>query len=232
MLRSIAALAASALLIAAAEPAPAPALPQLDTDQSAALACAATFAVVASEQARGVQSAYQWPPLRARGREYFVRVGARTMDQTGATREAVKALLEADVADLQQRAKASGNPDAVLTAAMRPCLPRLDAEVPPLPQPSLAQCAAIMTLAFEEVYAREGLAGAEARDLKTLASVLESRQRKALQAEGLSGDEADRRVAEMHDAMLKEAMEAGPGIEKYDLQACYELARPEADKHY
>jgi hypothetical protein len=232
MLRPLAALTASALLLAAAEPAAPPALPKLDAEQSAALGCAATFAVVASEQARGVKSAYDWPPLRARGREYFVRVGARTMDQTGATREQVRAWLEADVAGLQQRAKASGDPDSVLAAAVRPCLARLDAEVPPLPAPSLAQCAAIMTLAYEEVYAREGLAGAEARDLKTLATVLESRQRKALQAQGLSGEESDRRVAEMHDAMLKEAMEAGPGVEKYDLQTCYELAKPEADKHY
>lgn len=232
MLRFLGALTASALLLAAAEPPPAPPLPTLDAEQGAALACAATFAVVASEQARGVKSAYAWPPLRARGREYFVRVGARTMDQAGISREQVRALLEADVARLQQQAKASGDPDAVLAAAVRPCLPRLDAEVPPLPQPSLAQCAAIMTLAYEEVYAREGLAGAEARDLKTLATVLESRQRKALQAQGLSGEETDRRVAEAHDAMLKEALADGPGVEKYDLSACYELAKPEPDKHY
>jgi hypothetical protein len=237
MLRPLAILLAPALLLApsllsGAEPPAAPPAAKLDAEQSAALACAATFAVVASEQARGVKSAYAWPPLRARGREYFVRIGARTMDQSGATREQVRAWLEADVAELQQRAKASGDPDAVLAAAVRPCLPRLDAEVPPLPAPTLAQCTAIMALAFEEVYAREGLAGAEARDLKTLATVLESRQRKALQEQGLSGEESDRRIAEAHDAMLKEAMEAGPGVEKYDLQTCYELARPEPDKHY
>jgi hypothetical protein len=232
MLRSLIALAAAAPLLAAAEPPAAPPVAKLDAEQSAALACAATFAVVASEQARGVKSAYDWPPLRARGREYFVRVGARTLDQSGATREQVRAWLEADVAALQQRAKASGDPDAVIAAAIRPCLARLDAEVPPLPAPTLAQCAAIVTLAFEEVYAREGLAGAESRDLKTLATVLESRQRKALQAQGLSGEETDRRIAEAHDAMLKEATEAGPGVEKYDLQTCYELAKPEADKHY
>jgi hypothetical protein len=232
MLRFLGALAASALLLAAAEPAPPPQLPKLEPEQSAALACAATFAVVASEQARGVRSAYDWPPLRARGREYFVRVGARTMDQAGISRDQVRALLEADVARLQQQAKASGDPDAVLAAAVRPCLPRLDAEVPPLPPPNLAPCTAIMTLAFEEVYAREGLAGAESRDLKTLATVLESRQRKALQAQGLSGEESDRRIAEAHDAMLKEAMEAGPGVEKYDLQACYEFAKPDEQTHY
>ena len=227
-----AALAAFAVApLAAQSPAP-PVLPALDADQQAQLTCSAAFAVVASEQARGVESALAWPPLKVRGREYFVRFGARTIDATGASREAVRALLEGEVARLQKLAVDNRNPDGAVASVIRPCLDRLDAEVPPLPKPTLAQCASIMALAYEEVYAKEGLNGAEARDLKILAAVLEARQRKALEAQQLSGGEIDRRIAEAHDAMLKEALAEGPGVERYDLAACYDLAKPEKTAHY
>jgi hypothetical protein len=207
-------------------------LPELDAEQKAALTCSAVFAIVASDQARGEEGALRYPPLKVRGREYFVRFGAQTIDKTGASREAVKVLLESEVERLQKLAAAVGDPRGTLAKAMAPCLPRLDAIVPPLAKPTLAQCAAILTLAYEEVYAREGLNGAEAKDLKILSSVVESRQRKALLAQGLSGDRIDRAIAEEHDRMVKEVLASGPGVEKYDLQVCYDLAKPDEKSHY
>lgn len=223
---------AAAVPVSAAQPAtPAGApLPSLEGVDRTALTCAAAFAIVASEQRRGARAALAFPPLAARGREYFARFGARTMDATGAGRDAVRALLEAEVARLQRQAIAGGDADATIGAALPPCLVRLDAEIPPLPKPTLAQCAAIMSLAYDELHAREGLSAA-ARDLKTLASVLESRERKALGAQGIAGNAADRRIAETHDAMRRQALEA-PGVERYDLQTCYELAQPDAGGHY
>ena len=203
---------------------------KLDAEGRAGLTCAAAFAIAASEQQRGERAALALPPLAVRGKEYFVRFAARTMDATGANREAVRALLQDEVARLQRAAIAGGDADEAMAAAIAPCLARLDAEVPPLPKPSLAQCTAIMTLAYEEVHAREGLS-ASARDLKTLASVLESRERKALTAQGVAGNAADRRIAETHDAMLKQVLDGG-GAEAYDLQTCYELAQPEESSHY
>jgi hypothetical protein len=210
----------------------APSLPELDADQKARLTCSAVFAIVASDQARGEEGALRYPPLKVRGREYFVRFGAKTIDQTGASREVVKTLLESEVERLQKLAAATGDPQGTLARTIAPCLPRLDAEVPPLTKPTLAQCAAILTLAYEEVYAREGIDGAEARDLKILSAVVESRQRKALGEQGLSGVQIDRRVAEEHDRMLKEVLASGPGVEKYDLQTCYDLAKPDEKSHY
>ena len=226
-----------AALVAAplgAQPAPAarPTLPELDPDQKARLTCSAVFAIVASDQARGQETALVYPPLKVRGREYFVRFGAQTMDKTGATRDAVKVLLESEVERLQKLAAATGDPQGTLARTIAPCLPRLDAEVPPLAKPTLAQCAAILSLASEEVSARKGLDGAEARDLKILSAVVESRQRKALGTVGLSGDQIDKSVAEEHDRMLKEVLASGPGVEKYDLQTCYDLAKPDEKKHY
>ena len=217
-----------------AQPAPAalPKLPELNAEQKAQLTCSAVFAIVASDQARGEQAALRFPPLKVRGREYFVRFGAQTIDKTGASREAVKVLLEGEVERLQKLAAAMGDPQGTLSRTLQPCLPRLDAEVPPLARPTLGQCSAILTLTYEEVYAREGIAGGEARDLKILSAVVESRERKALVAQGLSGDQIDRKVSEEHDRMLKEALETRPGVEKYDLQTCYELAKPDEKSHY
>ena len=231
MLRFFALAALAAAPLAAQQPV-APSLPELDTEQKAQLTCSATFAMVASEQARGEPAALKYPPLKVRGREYFVRFGARTMDATGASREAVKVLLEGEVQRLQQLAAATQDPAGTLARAITPCLPRLEAEVPPLPKPSLGQCTAIMGLAAEEMLARAGLADPKTKDLKILAAVLEARQRKALQEQGETGDAIDRALAAEHDAMLKEALETGPGVEKYDLQTCYDFAKPEADKHY
>ncbi len=231
---AIAALAALLATPLAAQPAPPvpPKLPELNAEQKAQLTCSAVFAIVASDQARGEEAALRFPPLKVRGREYFVRFGARTIDQTGASREAVKVLLEGEVERLQTLAAQLGDPQGTLARTITPCLPRLDAEVPPLTRPTLAQCTAILTLAYEEVYARDGISGAEARDLKILSAVLDSRQRKALEAQALSGNEIDKSIALEHDRMLKEALAAGPGIEKYDLQTCYDLAKPDEKSHY
>ena len=230
VIAALASLLAAPLL--AQQRAAAPALPELNAEQKARLTCSAAFALAASEQARGEAAALRYPPLKVRGREYFVRFGARTMDATGASREAIKALLEGEVARLQQLALALQDPDGALDRTIRPCLPRLDAEVPPLPKPSLAQCTAIMALAAEEMLARAGFDDPKTKDLKILAAVLESRQRKALQEAGRPGEAIDRALAEAHDRMLSEAVAAGPGVEKYDLQTCYDFAKPDPDKHY
>ena len=225
-------LAAQTSPTAAPVPAASPKLPELNTDQKAQLTCSAVFAIVASDQARGEEAALRFPPLKVRGREYFVRFGAQTIDKTGASREAVKVLLEGEVERLQKLAAAMGDPQGTLSRTLAPCLPRLEAEVPPLAKPTLGQCTAILTLAYEEVYAREGIAGGEARDLKILSAVVESRDRKAMSLQGLSSNEIDRKVSEEHDRMLKEALKTGPGVEKYDLQTCYELAKPDEKSHY
>ncbi|MFC4294105.1 hypothetical protein ACFO0A_03425 [Novosphingobium tardum] len=193
------------------------------------LACAASFAIVATEQAHGGKALASYPPMAVRGREFFVRTGAHAMDEAGLTREAVKALLEAEVARLQ--GEAASHPDAVIARKMGECLPRLEATVPPLERPTLPQCAAIMQLAYDELHARDGLS-APARDLKTLAAVLESREREALAAQGKVQDAIDREIAAQRDAMLKQSLAAGPGVQKYDLSVCYELARPEEKSHY
>lgn len=104
-------LAAPAAAQQAAPPAP------LSLEQKTALRCSAAFAVGAVLQSRGEGA--DWPALATRGREYFVRVSAQLMDQTGRTREQVAEELTAQAQELRD--------PAVLGAAMPPCLLLLEA---------------------------------------------------------------------------------------------------------
>ncbi|MEL7739619.1 hypothetical protein AAG614_14640 [Citromicrobium bathyomarinum] len=85
---------------AAPQPAPespsaAEALAPLAADQQGAIRCSAAFALIAQRQQRGDETALAYPPMAERGREFFVRTGARLMDETGMTRQAVEARLRA-----------------------------------------------------------------------------------------------------------------------------------------
>lgn len=121
-------LALAALLALSAVPAPAQeAPPQLSLEQQTLLRCSAAFAIVASEQARGVESALGYPPLGERGREYFVRASARLMDDLSLTREQVAALLKAEVERLQGLAIEAEEPAQLVDSIMQPCLLSLTA---------------------------------------------------------------------------------------------------------
>ncbi|WP_338466969.1 hypothetical protein RXV95_15770 [Novosphingobium sp. ZN18A2] len=230
-------LAAASLVLplpAAAQQAapPPPDLSKLTLEHRAALKCAAVFAIVASEQQRGVESALEWPPLGWRGKEYFVRTSARVIDEAGLTKEQVRDLLVADVAAFQKQAVDSHDPDGTVKAAMKPCLTLLDAAIPPLQTPDLLTCSAILQLAYDEVHTREGLS-ASAKDLKTLALVLKDRARKQLIAGGKSGNEADRAIEQAHDRVVGEdADKSKGGANRYDINVCFDLAKPDKAKHY
>lgn len=227
----IAALIAAPVPITAAETAaPGPSPPAAVTAELRAdLRCAAAFAVAASEQQRGTAAALALPPMAVRGKRYFADVGERVLRETPLNRDAVRDLLVADVADMQRRA--SVDPDRELAAEVTPCLARLDAAVPPLQVPDLAQCAAILDLAHEEERAR-GPQSPEARDLQTLAQVLGSRARTAFITRGASGDGADAALAQAREAMRGEARSRPGGVDNYAIAHCYDLAAPDAKSHY
>lgn len=99
--------------------APDAATPALNPQQATALRCGVVFALGAKMQEEGSAATAGWPALGTRGKEYFVRVTARLMDETGASRDALAAAAMKEVPALQ----ASG----AMTAAMSQCLPLLDA---------------------------------------------------------------------------------------------------------
>ena len=110
----LAALVLAAAPVEASAPAPALAPPQL-----AALRCGVVFAMGSKMQLARKPAAAAWPPLAIRGKEYFVRVFARLMDDTGASRDQLSALAGKEAAALED--------DRTIVAAMPGCLGLLDA---------------------------------------------------------------------------------------------------------
>jgi len=102
---------------AAAQPAPAPA-PRLSLEHRMLLRCSAAFALVAYRQDNGDAEALQYPPLKERGSEYFVRASARVMDEAGLDRDGVSTALRTEAQDLLK--------DRTLSAVMPVCLTALE----------------------------------------------------------------------------------------------------------
>jgi len=108
-----------ALLLSAAPLAAAVRL--LTADEQMGLTCASAFALVAAGQARGEPGMTQYPPLAARGREYFVRLAAQLIDDAGLDQAGVRAAAEAAAAPLRR----SG-----VAPVMPACLRALDTDLP------------------------------------------------------------------------------------------------------
>lgn len=112
-------LLAAAILAAAPAPIAARVEPALTPPQATALRCGVVFALGARLQADKSPLAAGWPQLGTRGKEYFVRVTAQLLDDTGASRETLSAMAMRQVSALSD--------PAALAAAMPGCLPLLDA---------------------------------------------------------------------------------------------------------
>lgn len=189
------------------------------------LSCVAAFAIVASEQERGIESALDYPLLSERGRVYTGQIGERVMAETGQTREQVRDAILAAVADQQAKVKNVAEPEQVVAAEMEKCLPLLDTEVTAKPKPTINQCAGMLQLAYETVYAREKLSKT-AQDLKTLAFVLDNRAREKMRGEGKSGSESDIILTQTREEMR--ALEQDPSKQAaLDIDHCFALAAPE-----
>ncbi|SIN61874.1 hypothetical protein SAMN02745824_0970 [Parasphingorhabdus marina DSM 22363] len=194
----------------------------------------AILAIVASEQETGISTDLDYPLLADRGAEYAGLTGVRIMAETGKTQEQVREDILAAVAAHQARVKDTGAPAELVRDQMAICLPLLDAVVPPRPKPTLNQCAAMLQLAYEQVYAREKLSRT-AQDLKTLAFVLDSRAREKLKAQGYSGNESDIILTRAREEMRardesRKGLRAAPDL---DYDHCFALAAPDPkDKKY
>ncbi|MEY4238618.1 MAG: hypothetical protein RL339_1219 [Pseudomonadota bacterium] len=97
------------------------AAPPLPPELQTGLRCAALFSLIAADQVRGAPGASDWPPLAARGREFFVRVSARAMDAGKLDRPALQAVMQAEVNAVRQ--------PATRVALKAPCLAMLDASI-------------------------------------------------------------------------------------------------------
>lgn len=206
-------LAALPLVLAALLPQPAAAATPLNPDQAKAVRCVALLAIVASEQRRGSAEALAYVPLAERGGRFAQVTGDRVMADSGRTQEVVRDAILAAVAALQKESANAALPPADQVDG---CIALMDAAVPP---PTLPQCAAALSLAYKDAHAREGLAG-EAKDLATLAAVLDHRAREALRAAGKSDSEADVAMG------LAAETVATTDADAVDLDSCTRMAAP------
>lgn len=108
------------LVFLALQPAPpAGAIEPLPADQQGAIRCSAAFALIAERQNQGEEAALAYPPLAERGREFFVRSGARLMDEAGLTRTTIEARLRTQASTILE--------EDSLDQIMPPCLLMLEA---------------------------------------------------------------------------------------------------------
>ena len=95
------------------------AAPQLTAQQSATLRCSAAFAIIAQGQAEGNAAALAYPPMKERGREFFVRSATRLMDEHTLDRGAIQELVAGQAKDLAD--------EGAVEEVMPACLMMLDA---------------------------------------------------------------------------------------------------------
>ena len=117
---SLALLAAASAGSAQAPPARSQASSQVTLEQRLQLRCSAAFAMVAFGQDKGDAEALAFPPIGARGREYFVRASVSVMDEAGLDREAISAVLSQEARDIHEQRS--------LADVMQACLPLLPPE--------------------------------------------------------------------------------------------------------
>jgi len=108
-------LISAALLMAASTPAT---TPELSPANHTALRCSAAFALVSFGQEAGDPEATKYPPMEPRGREYFIRVLAKVMDEAGLDPDGVAALAEKEAKLLLDKQE--------IDAVMPQCLMLLD----------------------------------------------------------------------------------------------------------
>ena len=72
----------------------------LTLQERTALKCSAAFAMVAHGQDADNAATRAFPPMQIRGREYFVRIAARMMDERGLDRQQVAMLMRAEAQTL------------------------------------------------------------------------------------------------------------------------------------
>ncbi len=199
----------------------------LSLDQQARVKCVALLAIVANEQQRGFEGWEDTPPLAVRGAKFSDRVGEAIVKESKRSREDVRGLVLAEVSSLQAEAHSAPDPTMLLRARLAPCMTLLDAIVPPLKPPTLVECAAALSLAYDDETAHNGMTKT-ARTTAIFAAILDGRAREELKAAGKTEAESDVVIGlEKEKLMAEFKASQGKGTQdKIDYAACFELARP------
>ena len=103
-----------------------PKLPGLD-DQ---VHCALVFGQVTRSQSQKQPGADRFPAMAAPAREFFVRTGARTLDEKAATIETIEGYFLTRLTALQNSIATAPDPDAALDREFKACLPQFQSVAP------------------------------------------------------------------------------------------------------
>ncbi len=199
----------------------------LGTEQMAQVRCVAVLAIVANEQQRGEGGGSGYPALAIRGAKFSDLVASAVMKETGRSSQEARAEVLAQLSALQAESAQAIDPVAALREVAGPCIVMLDRFVPPPKRPTLPQCAAALTLAFEDEKAHQGMS-ASARTLAVFSSVLDGRAREELKAAGKTEAESDVIIGLEREKLLMEFKKHHKkgAQDKIDFQSCFEMARP------
>ena len=214
-----------ALLLA---PVPAQAAPlALGAEQTAQVRCVAVLAIVANEQQRGEGDWSGSPALAIRGAKFSDLVASALMKETKRSSQEARAEVLAQLSVLQAESAQAADSAATLREVAGPCIVMLDRFVPPPKRPTLPQCAAALTLAFEDEKAHQGMS-ASARTLAVFSSALDGRAREELKAAGKTEAESDVVMGLEREKLLMEFKKHHKkgAQDKIDFQSCFDMARP------
>jgi hypothetical protein len=195
--------------------------PPLGADQTERVRCVAALAIVSSEQERGVGDWNSLPRLKSRGAHFAGVVGEILTGQAGQTRESVRDAILAEVATFQKSYK------TLPTDTVIDCIALMDKLDPAPPPPGLTECAAMVSLAASDVQAREGMSDTT-KLMITFATVLNSRARDQLRAQGKTEAENDVVIGLVKEQMVAAAKRKSTDVTEVgpDMAACLELAKP------
>lgn len=98
--------------------------------------CALVFGEVTRQQNNGTARADRFPAMTKPGREFFVRTGARTLDDKAVTLETIEGYFRTRLSVLQDSMAKSADPAAALDREYATCLPQFGAVAPEFTPPS------------------------------------------------------------------------------------------------
>ena len=196
-------------IAAAALPSP------MTAEQASHVRCVAALAIVANDQARGAPGWEDVPPLAKRGAHFAGIVGAALTKDKARSREQVKAAMTAAVATFQKS-------KTLTPETVNQCIALMNRVDPLAPPPSLTQCAATLSLAYEDVAKRDAASNA-AKDMATFAAVVTARARAELRDGGKTEAEGDVVLGRAKDAI---AADAKSGRDTPEIGTCLDYAKP------
>ena len=92
--------------------------------------CALVFGEITREQSQKQPGADRFPAMAKPGREFFVRTGARTLDEKAVTLQTIEGYYKTRLEALQDSLSKSADPAATLDREFAACLPEFAAVAP------------------------------------------------------------------------------------------------------